>query len=122
MEMYNHEPNLLRPINAISTPRKVAALAGTALIIAGPNPLKRAEIPSLATVLRAQSTKPVYAPVGAAWSRDLITYHIRFKVHQIKPCVSEHQVIQIDEPDLRLVESQSTTSPHPQNLSNSNPV
>ncbi len=40
------------------TPKNVAAFAGKALAMAGPNPLKSALTPSFATVLRAQSRKP----------------------------------------------------------------
>ena len=51
--------SLFMTCNEYSTPKNVAAFAGKALAMAGPNPLKSAFIPSLAIVWRAQSIKPV---------------------------------------------------------------
>jgi hypothetical protein len=42
--------------------------------MAGPKPFQSARTPSLAIVLRAQSSKPEYVPVGADWILDLRTY------------------------------------------------
>jgi hypothetical protein len=56
-----------------STPRNVAAFAGNARAMAGPNPFHSALTPSTAIVFRAQSTIPEYVPVGADCNLDFRT-------------------------------------------------
>lgn len=51
----------------------VAALAGNALLMAGPNPFHKAPTPSAAIVFRAQSMNPAYVPSGALCSLDFKT-------------------------------------------------
>lgn len=48
-----------------SIPKKHAAFAGNALIIAGPMPLKNAAGPSSFMSVAATSPKPLYMPSGA---------------------------------------------------------
>lgn len=79
-------------LGRITALTKVAALAGKAceiikfrrsadhdnrlrtLAIAGPKPFHSAATPSAAMVLRMQSKKPEYVPVGAVCMRDLMVW------------------------------------------------
>jgi hypothetical protein len=45
--------------------------------MAGPKPFQSAVTPSFAISLLAQSTKPLYVPCGADWSRDLMVWKRR---------------------------------------------
>mmetsp|Transcript_12732 Transcript_12732/g.32602 ORF Transcript_12732/g.32602 Transcript_12732/m.32602 type:complete len:288 (+) Transcript_12732:1533-2396(+) len=56
-----------------SKPRKQAAFAGTARVMAGPSPLYSDRMPSLAMSSRATCIPPVYRPGLAFWNRDLTT-------------------------------------------------